>query len=159
VATCKYCGKWSDLFDNEDFDCAQAAKEGALKSFTNMTNVDLQITTPGPLIPAPHCALGATLRPEPTSGTVCDVILLSIRGWIPHRSNSETAPTKKRAKHYFGEPQQANFHSHCFASGELNFSTVRLVPLMISMESTAGGGTAFFTCRTTAGVVLSGAMF
>jgi hypothetical protein len=35
MATCKYCGKWSGLFDNEHFDCAQAAAQGkTLENFT-----------------------------------------------------------------------------------------------------------------------------
>jgi hypothetical protein len=37
MATCKYCGKWSGLFDNEHFDCAQAAAQGKmLESFATV---------------------------------------------------------------------------------------------------------------------------
>ena len=28
MANCKYCGKWSGIFDIEHFDCAQAAAQG-----------------------------------------------------------------------------------------------------------------------------------
>jgi hypothetical protein len=28
MATCKHCGKWSGLFDNEHLECAQAAAQG-----------------------------------------------------------------------------------------------------------------------------------
>jgi hypothetical protein len=34
MAKCKYCGKWSGLFDDEHFDCAQASAQGkAIDSF------------------------------------------------------------------------------------------------------------------------------
>jgi hypothetical protein len=37
MATCKFCGKWSGLFDDQHLDCALAAAQGkTLESFTEI---------------------------------------------------------------------------------------------------------------------------
>ena len=86
MATCKYCGKWSGLFDDEHLDCAEQAKRpspvprGTITGNISLATSAVQVQQP---LTVGRIAAGVMLG-NLLSGVVLGLIYLLLYGLTRH---------------------------------------------------------------------------